>query len=247
MTKEQVDKLEGVNKNDWYRNKDFFKYNTDPDEPEKDDESEEVEEKEGDEHLPRHFEDLEPCILDDLGLYKYILIEIKDWASQDKMYIIRGYKDCAQHVDILNRFKYEELRRVPKFLKKHWEIKCPEVGRVDRIIEEASKGKEECKKMFIYWIIVDGEAMVNDSVQSQKLISRAYRDHVVQYAWDPEKAMDKTNVHKIIDAEEMINDEREDTLRYPCPCGDGMRLPEEKDYMDIAICPSCSLSVRVKY
>ena len=69
----------------------------------------------------------------------------------------------------------------------------------------------------------------------------------MQYAWNPQKAMDKENVCKTIDAEELTKDRRDDTYRYACPCGDGMKIPLEKDYVDLAICPSCCQTARIKY
>ncbi|KAJ2886811.1 Diphthamide biosynthesis protein 3, partial [Coemansia aciculifera] len=52
-----------------------------------------------------------------------------------------------------------------------------------------------------------------------------------------------------IEIEDMEFDEDELTYYYPCPCGDRFQitLAALKDSEDIAMCPSCSLLIKVIY
>ncbi|KAH0834246.1 zf-CSL-domain-containing protein [Lanmaoa asiatica] len=52
-----------------------------------------------------------------------------------------------------------------------------------------------------------------------------------------------------IEIEDMSWDEAKDVYHYPCPCGDRFEISRRQlvNYEDIAICPSCSLIIRVIY
>ncbi|KAA1474391.1 zf-CSL-domain-containing protein [Dentipellis sp. KUC8613] len=52
-----------------------------------------------------------------------------------------------------------------------------------------------------------------------------------------------------IEIEDMAWDEEKRVYHYPCPCGDRFEISRSQlaNYEDIAICPSCSLVIRVIY
>lgn len=52
-----------------------------------------------------------------------------------------------------------------------------------------------------------------------------------------------------IEIEDMAWDAVKKVFHYPCPCGDRFEISRTqlRDYEDIAICPSCSLIIRVVY
>jgi diphthamide biosynthesis protein 3 len=52
-----------------------------------------------------------------------------------------------------------------------------------------------------------------------------------------------------IEIEDMAWDEEKKVYHYPCPCGDRFEISRRQlaDYEDIAMCPSCSLIIRVIY
>jgi len=52
-----------------------------------------------------------------------------------------------------------------------------------------------------------------------------------------------------IEIEDMAWDEEKRVYHYPCPCGDRFEISKRQlaDCEDIAICPSCSLIIRVIY
>jgi len=52
-----------------------------------------------------------------------------------------------------------------------------------------------------------------------------------------------------IEIEDMAWDAVKKVFHYPCPCGDRFEISRTqlRDYEDIAICPSCSLIIRVIY
>jgi diphthamide biosynthesis protein 3 len=55
------------------------------------------------------------------------------------------------------------------------------------------------------------------------------------------------NIYDEIEIEDMTYDETLQTYHYPCPCGDRFEINVEdlRDGEDIAVCPSCSLQIRV--
>lgn len=58
---------------------------------------------------------------------------------------------------------------------------------------------------------------------------------------------DGLSIYDEIEIEDMTFDEVLQTYYYPCPCGDRFQiaLDDLRDEQDIAVCPSCSLMIRV--
>ncbi|KAI9049730.1 hypothetical protein LZ554_005882 [Drepanopeziza brunnea f. sp. 'monogermtubi'] len=57
------------------------------------------------------------------------------------------------------------------------------------------------------------------------------------------------NIYDEIEIEDMTYDPVLEIYHYPCPCGDRFEIgiADLRDSEDIAICPSCSLMIRVIY
>jgi diphthamide biosynthesis protein 3 len=57
------------------------------------------------------------------------------------------------------------------------------------------------------------------------------------------------NIYDEIEIEDMTYDATTQLYTYPCPCGDRFEINIEdlRDGEDIAVCPSCSLMIRVIY
>jgi len=55
------------------------------------------------------------------------------------------------------------------------------------------------------------------------------------------------NIYDEIEIEDMTYDPTLEIYHYPCPCGDRFEIAiaDLRDQEDIAVCPSCSLMVRV--
>ncbi|KAK0634359.1 hypothetical protein B0T17DRAFT_611384 [Bombardia bombarda] len=55
------------------------------------------------------------------------------------------------------------------------------------------------------------------------------------------------SVYDEVEIEDMTFDEAMQIYHYPCPCGDRFEiaLVDLQDEADIAVCPSCSLMIRV--
>ncbi|CCC13998.1 hypothetical protein SMACR_08164 [Sordaria macrospora] len=55
------------------------------------------------------------------------------------------------------------------------------------------------------------------------------------------------SIYDEVEIEDMTYDAALQTYSYPCPCGDKFEiaLVDLQDGQDIAVCPSCSLMVRV--
>ncbi|KAH8687392.1 hypothetical protein BGZ60DRAFT_522056 [Tricladium varicosporioides] len=55
------------------------------------------------------------------------------------------------------------------------------------------------------------------------------------------------NIYDEIEIEDMTFDSTLQIYHYPCPCGDRFEiaLADLQDKEDIAVCPSCSLMIRV--
>ncbi|KAK1468115.1 CSL zinc finger [Colletotrichum cuscutae] len=58
---------------------------------------------------------------------------------------------------------------------------------------------------------------------------------------------DNISIYDEIEIEDMTFDEDMQIYHYPCPCGDKFQiaLADLRDDEDIAVCPSCSLMIRV--
>ncbi|CZR52498.1 probable KTI11 Protein required, along with Dph1p, Dph2p, Jjj3p, and Dph5p, for synthesis of diphthamide [Phialocephala subalpina] len=55
------------------------------------------------------------------------------------------------------------------------------------------------------------------------------------------------NIYDEIEIEDMMYDPTREIYHYPCPCGDRFEIAiaDLRDNEDIAVCPSCSLMIRV--
>jgi len=61
---------------------------------------------------------------------------------------------------------------------------------------------------------------------------------------------DDVSVYDEVEIEDMTFDEALQIYHYPCPCGDRFEaalVDLEDGSTDIAVCPSCSLTIRVIY
>lgn len=58
---------------------------------------------------------------------------------------------------------------------------------------------------------------------------------------------EQISVYDEVEIEDMTFDETLQLYHYPCPCGDRFQisLDDLRDQEDIAVCPSCSLMIRV--
>lgn len=62
-------------------------------------------------------------------------------------------------------------------------------------------------------------------------------------------AEESVSIYDEVEIEDMTWDETLQIYHYPCPCGDRFEiaLVYLQDGEDIAVCPSCSLMIRVVY
>ncbi|KAL2160776.1 hypothetical protein VTH06DRAFT_973 [Thermothelomyces fergusii] len=60
-------------------------------------------------------------------------------------------------------------------------------------------------------------------------------------------ADEQLSVYDEVEIEDMTYDETLQIYHYPCPCGDRFEIAlcDLADGQDIAVCPSCSLMIRV--
>ncbi|KAK0706024.1 zinc finger domain-containing protein, DPH-type [Lasiosphaeria miniovina] len=58
---------------------------------------------------------------------------------------------------------------------------------------------------------------------------------------------DQLAIYDEVEIEDMTYDDARQLYHYPCPCGDRFEiaLADLQDAADIAVCPSCSLMIRV--
>ena len=58
---------------------------------------------------------------------------------------------------------------------------------------------------------------------------------------------DDLNIYDEIEIEDMTFDSNLQIYHYPCPCGDRFEigLADLRDREEVAVCPSCSLMIRV--
>lgn len=79
--------------------------------------------------------------IDPEGVFKYIQIEVKDKEDPaKKRLLVRGYKDCDYHADILERFTIKEV--VSQGLSSIISYSPPGGGRIEHLPDE--------KKLKIY-------------------------------------------------------------------------------------------------
>jgi len=62
-----------------------------------------------------------------------------------------------------------------------------------------------------------------------------------------EEEEDQIAIYDEVEIEDMTFDETTQLYHYPCPCGDRFEIAllDLRDEADIAVCPSCSLMIRV--
>ncbi|KAJ2896309.1 CSL family zinc fnger-containing protein [Zalerion maritima] len=62
-------------------------------------------------------------------------------------------------------------------------------------------------------------------------------------------ADENISIYDEVEIEDMTWDDKLQIYHYPCPCGDRFEigLMDLQDGEDIAVCPSCSLMIRVIY
>ncbi|TMW50155.1 hypothetical protein DOY81_004780 [Sarcophaga bullata] len=55
--------------------------------------------------------------------------------------------------------------------------------------------------------------------------------------------------HDEVEIEDFEYDEEEEIYYYPCPCGDRFQISKEEliEGEEVAVCPSCSLIIKVIY
>lgn len=73
---------------------------------------------------------------------------------------------------------------------------------------------------------------------------------VVDYISTTIMAEEEIAVYDEVEIEDMEFDESLKVYHYPCPCGDKFEIALadlQDDFNDIAVCPSCSLMIRVIY
>lgn len=63
----------------------------------------------------------------------------------------------------------------------------------------------------------------------------------------PEQSKDEVDIYDEIEIEDMTYDSDLRIYHYPCPCGDRFEIlvSELREGNDIAVCPGCSLMIRV--
>ncbi|PHH60795.1 hypothetical protein CDD81_1146 [Ophiocordyceps australis] len=66
---------------------------------------------------------------------------------------------------------------------------------------------------------------------------------------DAQADPDNLSIYDEIEIEDMTFDPLLQLYHYPCPCGDRFQIALDDlcDQQDIAVCPSCSLMIRVIY
>jgi diphthamide biosynthesis protein 3 len=60
---------------------------------------------------------------------------------------------------------------------------------------------------------------------------------------------EEQDIYDEIEIEDMTFDENPQIYHYPCPCGDRFEIAiaDLRDGQEIAVCPSCSLMIRVVF
>ena len=82
-------------------------------------------------HFPRTVEEIQEALLIGTGDYKYLQIELENTETKSIKTVIRGYKNCRNHYDILNMFISEELDELPQELKTKLVANCPGGGNIN--------------------------------------------------------------------------------------------------------------------
>ena len=88
-------------------------------------------------HRPKTWDEIKNTIIDPEGVFKYIQINVHNSKSDLTRMVVRGYKSCDYHADILAKFEHEELM---DYDKSNGELtcSCPGGGRIEHKPQEAS-------------------------------------------------------------------------------------------------------------
>lgn len=98
--------------------------------------------------------------IDPSGRFKYILIQVTDPETKAEKYIVRGYKSCPYHVDILETVE-------PSIHKLKCKAKCVGGGRILH--------KPEVRSIFIFGYS-QGFGLADHKI-SHKLMKEKYPDY----------------------------------------------------------------------
>uniref|UniRef100_A0A0N5A2X2 Sex-regulated protein janus-B n=1 Tax=Parastrongyloides trichosuri TaxID=131310 RepID=A0A0N5A2X2_PARTI len=102
--------------------------------------------------------------IDQSGVFKYILIEATDKETKEKKMIVRGYKHCPYHADILDEVKEKETKDA--------KFKCVGGGRINH--------DSENKSILVYGYSVGyGKA---DHQISVDILKKDYPEYTISYS-----------------------------------------------------------------
>ena len=90
-------------------------------------------------HRPKSYDEIKGAILDREGDFKYIQIFIKDTKTFKTKTVVRGYKSCNYHIDILQKFMYQEMEDIPRPTFKRLLIWCPGGGTIKKVYSDTEK------------------------------------------------------------------------------------------------------------
>ena len=117
--------------------------------------------------------------IDTEGIFKYIQILIEPADTDDpntgseSYLIIRGWRDCAYHADVLDKFQIEEMSK-DKDLNSNYTSQCPGGGRINHDAEN---------KQIVIYGYSQGFGRADHEV-THKFIQDAFPDYEV--AWNNE-------------------------------------------------------------
>ena len=69
------------------------------------------------------------------GTFKYIQITVTDAESQEEVILVRGWRSCQYHQDILSLFRRNEVNNHPKKGNRRLKTSSPGGGRIEYDIE----------------------------------------------------------------------------------------------------------------
>lgn len=98
--------------------------------------------------------------IDPTGKFKYILIQVRDPESKSEKHIVRGYKSCPYHADILSKVE-------PSITKLKCKANCVGGGRI--------KHSPENKSIFVYGYS-QGFGLADHSITT-KLLKEKFTDY----------------------------------------------------------------------
>ena len=148
------------------------------------------------ENRPTKYAEIKGAILDKEGDYKYIQIFIKDTKTFKTKTVVRGYKSCNSHIEILQKFMYQELQEVPRMSFKRLLIWCPGGGQIRKTCTDQER------KIIVYGTSSRyGKA---DHQKSKVILGTDFFGHTIEISEDDvlvegstKKEEEKTEVAKI--------------------------------------------------